>query len=81
MWHSWQVKPKVDPKLCRHGKCNTLRDGQFWQNFYGIVKKEISSQLVAKLFAELFQMGPVEYFEFKLHEIVSSLQISSTISS
>ena len=71
---------KSRPKFCRHGKCNTPRDWQFRQNFYGVVNEEISGQLFANIFAEWFQMGAAAYFEFKLHEIVSALQISSTIS-
>jgi len=34
------------------GKCNTLRDWQFRQSFYGIVNREISGKLVANIFSE-----------------------------
>ena len=73
-------KAKVDPKLCRHRTLQYSQRLAVSAKFYGVVNREISIQLIANIFAEWFQMGAVAYFEFKIHEIVSCLQISSTVS-
>jgi len=68
MWHSWQVKTKVAPKLSRHRKIQYSHSRRLTVStkFYGIINTEISSQLVANIYIVVSEVGTLVYFEFKL---------------
>jgi len=63
MFQSCRLKPKADPKLSKHRKiqCSQRLTGS--TKFYGIVNRDINSQLVANIYRGVSEVVNVAYFE------------------
>ena len=70
MCQSCQLKPKADPKLSRYRKIQCSQRLTVSTKFYGIVNRDISSQLIANIYRGISEVVNVAYLQCKLRKIV-----------